>query len=224
MIPIVSIVGRSESGKTTLLEGIIPLLVQKGYAIGTIKHTTHVSSLDREGKDSWRHAQAGAKVALISTPRALGIFRSLEQEKGWEELIDSYLSDVDLVLAEGFKAEKIPKIEVLRGQPRGELLTKEDPTLLAVVSDSAPPVEVPHFSLEDYQGLANFLEERLLRRSNKEEIRLQVDGQRVPLNPFVQDLFHSMVLAMLSPLKGIGSFSRVSLHLERTMNKKISGT
>lgn len=68
MIPIISFLGRPGSGKTTLLEVLIPLLRPKGYRIGTIKHGGHGFSLDQQGKDSWRLAQAGAEVSVISTP------------------------------------------------------------------------------------------------------------------------------------------------------------
>jgi len=87
MIPIVAFVGRPGAGKTTFLDALIPLLRAKGYRIGAIKHGIHGFHLDKEGKDSWRHAQAGAEVAIISTPQGLGVFRSLEREIGLEELI-----------------------------------------------------------------------------------------------------------------------------------------
>lgn len=222
MIPIISVVGRSGSGKTTLLEALIPLLRAKGYRVGTIKHGIHGFNLDQEGKDTWRYAQAGAEVAVISTPQGLGVFRFLDREKSIEELVEYYLSDMDLILAEGYKAERIPKIEVWQSRPDGGLLTGEGKGLLAVVTDGPPPVNVPAFSPDDPKSLADFLEERFLRKGQREEVQLLIDGHRVPLNPFVQDLFCSLLPAMVAPLKGIGHFSRLSLRLETSKETKIN--
>jgi len=222
MIPIVSITGRSGSGKTTLLESLIPLFRARGYRVGTIKHGSHRFNLDQEGKDSWRHAQAGAEVAMISTPQGLGVFRLLDREKSIEELAEYYLSDMDLILVEGYKAERIPKIEVRRSPPDGGLLTGEGEGLLAVVSDGSLSVNVPVFPPDDPKSLADFLEERFLRKRQREEVQLLIDGHRVPLNPFVQDLFRSLLLAMIAPLKGIGHFSRLSLRLETSEETKVN--
>lgn len=214
MIPTISIFGRPGSGKTTLLEALIPLLRAKGYRIGIIKHGEHGFSLDEPGKDSWRLAKAGAEVSVVSTPQGLGVFRSLNQEWKVEELRESYLSDMDLILAEGYKNEKMPKIEVHGGQPEASLVGGEQEDLVAVVSDDRVPVKVPVFSPNDLQSLADFLEERFLQRRQKEGIQVLVDGHPVPLNPFVKDLFRSLLLAMVAPLKGIGPFSRISLRLD----------
>jgi len=222
MIPIVAFVGRPGVGKTTFLDALIPLLRAKGYRIGTVKHGIHGLHLDQAGKDSWRHAQAGAEVAIVSTPQALGVFRSLDREMGLEELMEGYLSDMDLVLAEGFKGKKIPKIEIYRKELEGNLLTDEQDNLMAVVSDTSLPARVPLFSLNDPQSLADYLEEKFLRKRVREEVQLSIDGQRVPLNPFVQDLFRSLLLAMVAPLKGIGPFSQLSLRLDASIQKKVA--
>ncbi|MFH0872086.1 MAG: molybdopterin-guanine dinucleotide biosynthesis protein B [bacterium] len=222
MIPIISIVGRSGSGKTTLLEALIPLLRARGYRVGTVKHGSHGFHLDQEGKDSWRHAQAGAEVAAVSTPEGLGIFQRLGREKSLEELMNSYLSDMDLILAEGYKSEARPKVEVHRSQIGGGLLTSKQEGLLAVVSDVPLAVEVPLFPLDDSKPLADFLEEKFLSRREREQVQLLIDGRRIPLNPFVQDLFRSMLPAMVAPLKGIGPFSRLSLRLGISEDKGVS--
>jgi len=213
MVPIVSIVGSSGSGKTTVLESLIPLLRAKGVRVGTVKHGCHKLSLDEEGKDSWRHAEAGAEVALVSTPSGLGVFRSLDEELSLDELVELYLSDMDLILAEGYKQERISKIEVRRGPSDGSLLTKEGEGLLAVVSDRPISVKVPVFPPDEPKALADFLVESVVRKRRKEGVRLLIDGHLVPLNPFVEVLFRSLLLAMVAPLKGIGHFSQLSFRL-----------
>jgi molybdopterin-guanine dinucleotide biosynthesis adapter protein len=220
MIPIVSVVGRPGSGKTTLLEALLPLLRSKGYRIGVVKHGVHGFDVDKDGKDSWRHAQAGAEVALISTPKGLAVFRRLDQEMSPEELIETYLPDMDFVLAEGFKRERMPKIEIHRQEVGERLLKDEEEGLLAVVSDVPVSTKLPLFSPHGLQPLADLIEERFLRGRSKEEVQLSTDGRRVALNPFVQDLFRSLLLAMVSPLKGIVPFTRLTLRLDIRNEKK----
>jgi molybdopterin-guanine dinucleotide biosynthesis protein B len=220
MIPILSIVGKSGSGKTTLLEALIPLFRERGYRVGTIKHASHEFPLDQEGKDSWRHAQAGAEIAVVSTPKGVGVFQSLSAERGLAELVESHLSEMDLVLAEGYKGERVAKIEVHRSALGEGLLSSKEEGLLAVASDVPIPAEVPVFSLNDPQTLADFLEDRLLRNQQREKVQLLVDGHRLPLNPFVHDLFHSLLLGMVAPLKGIGRFRRLTLRLDASEEGK----
>jgi molybdopterin-guanine dinucleotide biosynthesis adapter protein len=220
MIPIVSIIGRSGSGKTTLLEALIPILRAKGYRIATIKHAKDAFDPPPMGKDSWRHSQAGAEVALVSSPQGVGIFRRLEREATLEELVDSYPFDVDLILAEGYKSERGPKIEVHRGQLEEGLLSPDPEGLQAVVSDVPLSVKVPLFPLDDPKPLADFLEEKFLRKRRAGSVRLLIDDHRIPLNPFVQDLFRSLLLAMIAPLKGIGPFSRLSIRLDTSGNSE----
>jgi molybdopterin-guanine dinucleotide biosynthesis protein B len=215
VIPILSIVGPSGSGKTTLLEALISLLRERGYRVGTVKHAPHQKSLDQEGKDSWRHAQAGAEVAVISTPAGTGVFQARSGEMRLDEVVESYLWDLDLVLVEGYKEERFPKILVYRRESGGEPPLNRGEGLLAVVSDVPLPLEAPLFSWEQPVRVVDFVEERLLKgKRGRERVQLWVDGQRIPLNPFVQDLFHSMLRAMVSPLKGIGTFRRLSLRLD----------
>jgi molybdopterin-guanine dinucleotide biosynthesis adapter protein len=220
MIPIVAFVGRPGAGKTTFLEALIPLLRTKGHRIGTVKHGVHGFQFDQQGKDSWRHAQAGAGAALIYTPQGLGIFRHVNREVSLEGLVEAYLSDMDLVLAEGFKKEGVPKIEIYREGLEGGLLVQEDEGLLAIVSDVPLPTRLPLFSPDDPQAMADFLEERFLRPRAAEDVQLSIDGHRVPLNPFVQELFRSLLLAMVSPLKGISPFSQLVLRLNTAALRK----
>jgi len=100
MIPIISIVGKSEVGKTTLLERLIAELKGRGYRIGTIKHDTHGFEIDKPGKDSWRHARAGSDAVLISSSEKLALIKRVDRERTLDELL-AYMGDVDLVLTEG---------------------------------------------------------------------------------------------------------------------------
>src|SRR5512147_944366 len=118
MIPIISIVGKSDSGKTTLIEKLVPELTRRGYRVATIKHDVHGFEVDREGKDSWRHKQAGAHTVIISSPEKLAIIRDVDHDADLAELRDRYVQDVDIILSEGFKRNQQPKIEVFRRETR----------------------------------------------------------------------------------------------------------
>lgn len=161
MIPVVSIVGKSDSGKTTLLEKLIAELVSRGVKVAAIKHDAHSFDIDHEGKDSWRLAQAGAHAVLISSPSKFAVVRNVEAEWPIETLIDQLGSGFDLVVTEGYKGAAKPKIEVLRGERSRELMCSED-ELIAVATDLDIEVGVPVFNIDDACGIAGFIEERFL--------------------------------------------------------------
>ena len=160
MPPIVSIVGQSESGKTTLIEKLIPLLTERGYRIGTIKHTHHAVDIDRSGKDSARHRNAGAETVMLASPGRIAMFKATASET-LDGLI-RYFEDVDLLITEGYKRENKPKIEVLRAAVGSELLCRDDPGLVAVATDADLDVHVPVFRLDDPAAIAEFIEQRFL--------------------------------------------------------------
>ncbi len=160
MPPIVSIIGRSKSGKTTLLEKLIPELTRRGYRIGVIKHSFHELEFDKPGKDSWRFNAAGAETIVLSTE---GLFVMVKKgpEKPLDELA-GYFKDMDLVLTEGFKRSDKPRIEVLRKEQHQELLSVDHPNLVACVTDAEVSVNVPIFGLDEIVPLADLIEEKFL--------------------------------------------------------------
>ncbi len=163
MIPIISIVGTSNSGKTTLIEKLIPELVRRGYRVATIKHDVHGFDVDRQGKDSWRHKNAGAHTVVISSPTKLALIRDVDHDAGLVELRDRYIRDVDLILTEGYKKNNQPKIEVFRQEMKRELLCTPDNNLLALATDTPFQIGVPCFALDDAQGLTDLIEKKYLK-------------------------------------------------------------
>lgn len=163
MIPIISVVGKSDVGKTTLLVKLIKELKSRGYRVATVKHDTHGFDIDRPGKDTWKHAEAGADVVIISSPFKLALIEKVEQEKSLDE-IAARIEGVDLIITEGYKRGNKPKIEVHRAAVSGELLCRAE-ELLAVATDEPLDIGVPCFNLDDAAGLVNLLEEKILRRS-----------------------------------------------------------
>jgi molybdopterin-guanine dinucleotide biosynthesis protein MobB len=162
MLPIVSIVGRSKSGKTTLIEKLIPELRQRGYRIGTIKHTHHQFEIDRSGKDSSRHRAAGAQTVILAASGQIAMIKSAASQS--VAGLIRYFDDVDLLITEGYKHEKTPKIEVLRAEVADELLCRDDPNLIAVATDANITIHVPVFRLDDPVPIAAFIERKFLRR------------------------------------------------------------
>lgn len=161
MIPVVSIVGRSNSGKTTFLEKLIAELKQRGYRIAVIKHSGHDFEIDHPGKDSYRHAQAGADTVVITSAYKMAMVKRFEEEPSAQDVIAMIGPGYDLILTEGYKRGPFPKIEISRKAVSSKLITRES-DLVAIVSDNLFALDLPHFALEDALGVANFIEEKYL--------------------------------------------------------------
>lgn len=155
---IVCIVGKSESGKTTLLEKLIPELTGMGLKVGTIKHDVHGFEIDHPGKDSWRHKQAGSRMTIISSPQRIGMVMDVDHDHTLDELA-LFFSGVDVILTEGYKRENKPKIEIFRREAHSAPLCLNDSNLIALMTNADVDLGVPRFALSDIEGLAHFLTE-----------------------------------------------------------------
>ena len=154
---VVCIVGRSKSGRTTLLEKLVREMKQCGYRVGTIKHHSHPGfELDRPGKDTWRHAEAGSDHVVIAAPDKVASIRRVDREPTLDE-ITATMTDVDVVLTEGYLRSGRYKIEVVRAARATEPIC-EPGELLALATDLPLDCGVPRFDLDDAAGLADLVE------------------------------------------------------------------
>jgi molybdopterin-guanine dinucleotide biosynthesis protein B len=159
--PIISIIGKSNSGKTTLLEKIIPELKRRGYRVATVKHHSHPGfEIDLPGKDTWRHAQAGSDHIIIAAPDRIASIRRLERELSLDEIAAS-ISDIDVILTEGFKSAHKPAIEVVRRESGLELISNPAQRI-AVATDTPLQANVPEFNLDDAIQIVDFIELKFL--------------------------------------------------------------
>jgi molybdopterin-guanine dinucleotide biosynthesis protein B len=163
--PVVSIVSKKRSGKTTLLEKLIPELKSRGYRVGTVKHDTHGFDIDHEGKDTYRHKACGAEAVLISSPWKLSFIKDSKEDLSLSELVSRYMSDLDIVLTEGYKRANMPQVEVFRHAAHQTPLhvKGENNSLIAVLSDVPIDLGVPNLDIDDIHALADLIEVRFLK-------------------------------------------------------------
>ena len=161
MPPIISVVGNSNSGKTTLIEKLIPELKKRGYRIGVIKHAHHGFTIDKEGKDSWRHKVAGADAVMVSSPGKIALVKDVSDES--LDSLNPYVADLDLIITEGYKREDKPKIEVFRKSIHPTPVCTSKDHLIAMVTDSDIDVNVPKFDLNAVELIVDLIEKRFLK-------------------------------------------------------------
>ncbi len=167
MATIISVVGKSNSGKTTFIENLIPKIKSHGYTVGVVKHSHHCIEIDKEGKDSWRHQKAGADTVIVSSSGSLVMVKQVKTEVGIDDLAE-YFSDVDLVITEGYKRGDKPKIEVFMTDAHESPFCLGNDDLVALVTDAELVTDVPLFSLNNYEDVAVFIIKRFLRGNGKE--------------------------------------------------------
>jgi molybdopterin-guanine dinucleotide biosynthesis protein B len=156
-IPVISIVGgKSNSGKTTLLEKIIREAKSRGWRVATLKHDVHGFEMDQPGKDTWRHAQAGADIVAISSTYKIAILEKVAEDQPLDEVL-ARIQGVDVIFTEGYKHGNKPKIEVFRSAVHQELFSKPE-ELIAIASDIIFDNGIPCVGLDDAEGICDLIE------------------------------------------------------------------
>jgi molybdopterin-guanine dinucleotide biosynthesis protein MobB len=161
MPPIISIVGESKSGKTTLIEKLISELKSRGHRVATIKHSIHPLDFDKAGKDSWRHIQAGSAVTAIVSKDQVVLIKPVSREPDLKEIAGLLGDGCDIILTDGFKYSNAPKIEVHRKVAGPPLNGLEQ--VIATATDETLSDRTRQFSLNDIKGLADLLESHYIK-------------------------------------------------------------
>ena len=216
MPPVVSIVGKSKSGKTTLMEKLVEELKSRGYRVATIKHTPEGMTFDEPGKDSWRHIQAGSEATAIASPDRMVLIRPIARALTLDEIVRFFGEDYDIILAEGFKQGNAPKIEVHRKEVGPPLTTIKK--RIAIVTDEPLETKTRQFSWQDIKGLADLLEAGFIE-PQRERISLYINNVPIVLTTWPQEIITNIILAMASSLKGVGEVRSLELFLRRGPGK-----
>lgn len=216
---IVAVVGSKKSGKTTAVETLVRGLTKRGYKVATVKHIPETGfTIDTKGKDTWRHAKAGARTVISVAPNELSVIRKADTTKySLEQLITECEDDVEIIILEGFKRLigqnlAVPKIvavktteEVLEASGYYKpILALVGPIPTEAVEQKFPYVDVlkePEKLVDLVNRKAAVLVER--KRKREEKLKIQIDERVLPLNPFVQKIVRNSILGMISTLKGI---------------------
>lgn len=217
MPPIVSIVGRGKTGKTTLIEKLVGELKSRGYRVATIKHTPRGAGFDEPGKDSWRHIQAGSEATAIASPDKLVLIRPTTQTLTLDGIARFFGEDYDIILTEGFKQESAPKIEVHRRKAGPPLSAVRK--LIAIATDEPLETKARQFPLEDIQGLADLIENGFLK-PKRELFSVYINHTPLPLSSFPREIITNTLLALLSSLKGVEKIKSLEIFLRKKANPK----
>lgn len=214
----VSITGGSNSGKTQLIQRLIPELKRRGHSVAVIKHCSKGFTLDLKGKDSWKLMQAGSeRVAMISKDQ-VAVLQKIVDKLDIRIFREKYFHDVDIVLVEGGRNDPdLKKIEVLR---RGvsEKIECSPKELMFVVADWDVDVDKPVYHPDNIVDIANVLIHSAEHRGTR--VRLTLEGTPVPLNSFVQKIFENIILGTVSSLKAVKKNpKRITLTIERNVDE-----
>ena len=165
-LPVIGFAAFSGTGKTTLVTQVIPILRKHGLKLGVLKHAHHNFVIDMPGKDSYEFRKAGAQQVLVASKHRIAWV--IEKEDATEpelmETLKNFASqNLDLIVVEGFKKEPFTKIEVHRSTIKRPLLAKKDPYVIAIATDAPETLTATEFvfHLEDYEGIAQFIIERM---------------------------------------------------------------
>ena len=159
MIPVISFISSSGMGKTTYLEKLIGEVKHRGYRIAVIKHDIHGFEMDHPGKDTWRHAQAGADIVCISSAEKFALIKKTQRDMDLAEIVP-LITDVDFIFVEGYKNHSAMRVEIFR-QTSGLAPLNRPDDLIAVISDTKLYEDLPHFALENPVVFADYLVRRL---------------------------------------------------------------
>ncbi len=163
--PVISIISKKRAGKTTFIVKLIQEMKKRGYRVGTLKHDTHGFDIDHEGKDTYKHKQAGSETVVISSPWKISLIKDVSEEMTVDTLVSSYFMDVDIVITEGYKSANKPQIEIFRSSAHESPLYRkgEVTPLIAMASDINIETDVPLYDINDIGSVAELIEKMFFK-------------------------------------------------------------
>jgi molybdopterin-guanine dinucleotide biosynthesis protein B len=210
----VAFVGRSNSGKTTLLEKLIPEMKKRGYRVATVKHAQEIEL--PQARDGARHLKAGSEVSMVVTGEEFVLVKPASTPPTAEDALRLLGNEYDIIFCEGFKKSSLPKIEVHRKE-YGSLL-EDVSSVVATVTDEKLPDRARQFSFDEVKKLADFIENDFIE-PQQDSLSLYVNGNPVELTRFPSLIFNNTLMGMVSALKGVGVVRRLEIFLKKAKNQ-----
>jgi molybdopterin-guanine dinucleotide biosynthesis protein B len=218
-VPIVAVVGSRKSGKTTTVEALVRELTKKGYRVGTIKHVHEPDfTFDARGKDTWRHAQAGARIIVGAAEEEMVTIKKGNTSRfNLNDLTGNFRDGIDVVVLEGFRGLvaqdlTVPKIVAAKTKKEIEDALRTFKPILAfsgaIARNHVRATEIPYVDvMTEPEKLLEIVDKRIgpivqKRRESKETVSITVNGKPLPLNPYVQKVTRNVLFAIVSTLKG----------------------
>ena len=235
---IVAVVGSKKSGKTTAVETLVRGLTKKGYKVATVKHIPETDfTIDTKGKDTWRHAKAGARTVISVAPNELTVIRKVDTTKySLEQLVTECEDDVEIIILEGFKkliGQNLTVPKIVAAKTTDEVLEASEHykpilTLVGPVPTEAAKLKIPYVDvLKEPEKLVGLVDQEAAvlverKRKHEEKLKIQIDERVLPLNLFVQKIMRNTILGMISTLKGIATKGdeRISVIIESFIRRK----
>jgi len=217
-IPIIGVVGSKKSGKTTAIETLVQGLTKKGYKVATVKHVPEPDfTMDTKGKDTWKHAKAGAQTVVSVAPNELTVIKKVDTTKySLEQIIRNCEDDVEIIILEGFRKligqdPTVPKIVTVKTTEEvleASKYFKPILTFVGSISPEAKKLKIPYINIKEQERLVDLVNEKIAalverKRKHKDKMRIQIDEHVLPLNPFVQKILRNTILGMISTLKDV---------------------
>jgi len=211
MPPLITVTGRSDTGKTTLVEKLVRELTKRGHRIASIKDSQKYPTFDEAGKDSARHVAAGSIATAIKTGQELVIIKPVKEDVSLSEIARTLGGEPDLVIAEGFKYADSPKIEVHR---KGMELLGDVEGLVAYATEEQLDTNLPQFNINDYKSIADFLEENYIT-PDTQNVTLIINNEPIFLKEYPAAFFENVVTNMVNALKGIPAIETIELSIKK---------
>ena len=218
-MPIIAVVGSKKSGKTTAIETLVKGLTKRGYKVATVKHVPEPDfTIDTKGKDTWRHAKAGAHIVISVAPNEIATIKKVDTTKySLEQITRACEDDAEIIILEGFKKligqnPTVPKIVAVKKTDEILEASKNFKPILTFVGPipaEAAKLKVPYVDvLKEHERLVDLVKEKFAasierKRRRRGELKIQVDERVLPLNPFVHKFIRNTILGMISTLKGV---------------------